>query len=179
MHSGWRTRGHAHVYGHDLPHDGGIVPMKVIPMRLTDPDAVVPFLFEEQDPPFRERVRPGDFIIAGRNFGCGKPHTAGYLGMKALGLRILCESMPYTVSRSLMNIGVPFMTGCEGIAAFVRTGDEVEADFESGEVRNLTTGETRRYPALDPRIRGMIEAGGMQGMLRAWLASHPELGTPR
>jgi 3-isopropylmalate/(R)-2-methylmalate dehydratase small subunit len=166
MDSGWRTRGRAHCYGDDLPHDGGIVPMRVIPMRLTDPDAVVPFLFEEQDPAFRERVRPGDFIIAGRNFGCGKPHTAGYLGFKALGLRILCASTPYTVARALMNLGVPCMGACEDIT-------------ESGAVRNLTTGETRRYPPLDARIRGMIEAGGMTGMLRAWLADHPELGVPR
>lgn len=179
MDSGWRTRGRAHCYGDDLPHDGGIVPMRVIPMRLTDPDAVVPFLFEEQDPAFRERVRPGDFIIAGRNFGCGKPHTAGYLGFKALGLRILCASTPYTVARSMMNLGVPCMSGCEDIIGFVRAGDEIEADFEAGEVLNLTTGDVRRYPPLDPRIRRMIEAGGMQGMLRAWLADHPELGTPR
>jgi len=149
--------------------------MRVIPMRLTKPEEVVPYLFEEHDPHFRERVKPGDFIVAGRNFGCGKPHTAGYLGMKGLDMRVLCASAPYSVTRAMMNIALPFMHQCEDITSFVNEGDDIEVDCVTGQVVNHTTGESRSYPPIDERVREMMSRGGLEGLLVNWLREHPEL----
>lgn len=174
----WTRRGRAHVYENDLAHDGQIVPQAAISMRITEGEQAVPWLFKEYDSEFSQRVRPGDFVVAGRNFGCGKPHTTGYLGMSHLGMAVLCDSMPFVVSRALMNIGLPYLTGLEAPHRHIETGDDLEVDFATGSVRNLTRDLEMRAPALNPSVRSMIELGGVSGMLRDWLARHPELGQP-
>ncbi|MGE0803322.1 MAG: hypothetical protein AB7G13_23795 [Lautropia sp.] len=174
----WRTRGIARVLGHDVPHDGGIMTRQMVQARVTDPEQLVPHLFEEHDPGFMERVRPGDFIVAGRNFGCGKPHTNGYRALQHLGLRLLCESVPGTVARAMMNLGLPCLQPCDGLTAAVADGDEIEVDFTTGELVNHTRGARHRYPAMSIHVRHLIERGGQRGLLEHWLAEHPELREP-
>jgi 3-isopropylmalate/(R)-2-methylmalate dehydratase small subunit len=146
--------------------------------RVTDPEKLIPHLFEGYDPTLLPKIKPGDFIVAGKNLGCGKPHTGGYIAMEALGLRILCESMPGTIVRATMSLALPCMAHCEGIRDFIRDGDEIEADYETGEVVNLSTGERRNYPPIPAEAREMILRGGVKGLLKHWLETHPEMGTP-
>ena len=176
MRDGWRTRGRAHVFGENVPHDGGMIPQPIIDQRITDPKELIPHLFKMVDPTFVDRVKEGDFIVAGRNFGCGKPHTNGYIAMQSLGLRVLCESMPGRAVRDVMNLGLPVMSQCEGVTSFVKAGDDIEADYETGDVINHSTGERRNFPPINERIRDTIKQHGMKGMLLNWLKEHPELG---
>ena len=171
----WRTRGAAHVLGDNIPHDGGVINFRFIPLRVTDPAELIPHLFDEVDPTIKERLKPGDFIVAGENFLCGKAHNQGLIALKALNIRILCQSMPYRSFRAATSLALASMVHCDGIASFLKDGDEIEADFASGEVTKLASGEKRTYPPVAPDIQVMIQEGGMRGMLAAHLRDHPEL----
>ncbi len=175
---GWKTRGKAHVLGDNVPHDGGIIRFDLVTARIQDPAQLIPYLFDEIDPTLKERVRPGDFIVAGQNFFSGKAHNQGMIAMKALGLRVLCESMPFRSFRAATGVALPCLIHCKGISRLVSTGDEIEADFATGTVSNLTTGASETYPPIPAEIKAIIEEGGMRGMLAAWLRDHPELAQP-
>ena len=81
----WVLKGRCYKLGHDVPHPGGVVPNRIIIGRHFDPADIIPHLFEETDPGFHTRCKPGDIIVAGRNFGMG-PKMNGYIAMQALGL---------------------------------------------------------------------------------------------
>ncbi|CAN5728404.1 Isopropylmalate/citramalate isomerase small subunit [soil metagenome] len=176
--NGWKTRARCHVLGHDVLHDGGVMRFDYVTGRVTDPAVLIPELFKEIDPTLISRVKAGDYIVAGRNFFAGKAHNNGMIAMKALGLRVLCESMPFRSFRAAIGAALPCLVQCQGILEYVHDGDEIEADFETGEVKNITTGESRTYPPMAPDIKAMLDEGGMKGLLSKWLTEHPELATP-
>jgi 3-isopropylmalate/(R)-2-methylmalate dehydratase small subunit len=154
------------------------MPLNLIMGRVTDPDKLIPHLFEALDPTLLPRLKTGDFIVAGKNFGCGKPHINGYIAMEAMGLRLLCESMPGAIVRATMGIALPCMYQCTGVTSFVTSGDEIEADYQTGEVTNLRTLEKRTYPPVQEEAQAMLLHGGVKGLLAHWLKTHPELGEP-
>ena len=178
LEGGWKTRGRCHVLGDNVPHDGGVIRFDLVTARVQDPAQLIPHLFDEVDPSLKSKLNPGDFIVAGQNFFCGKAHNQGMIAMKALGLRVLCESMPFRSFRAAIGVALPCLINCQGITQLVSDGDEIEANFETGIVKNLTTNGLENYPALAPEIKAIIEEGGMRGMLAAWLRDHPELGKP-
>jgi 3-isopropylmalate/(R)-2-methylmalate dehydratase small subunit len=173
---GWKTRGRCHVLGDNIPHDGGVIRFDLVTARVQDPAQLIPHLFDEAAPGLKNNLQQGDFIVAGENFFCGKAHNQGMIAMKALGLRVLCESMPFRSFRAATGVALPCLINCKGIMGLVSTGDEIEADFSTGVVNNLTTGRSEKYPPLAQEIKSIIEEGGMRGMLAAWLRDHPELG---
>ena len=72
----WLLRGRCYKLGHDVPHPGGVIPNRLIVAREMDPQKLIPHLFEETDPGFHTRAKPGDIIVTGRNFGMGRKRTA-------------------------------------------------------------------------------------------------------
>ena len=176
LEGGWKTRCTCHMLGDNVPHDGGVIRFDLVTSRVQDPAQLIPYLFGEIDPTLKERVKPGDFIVAGKNFFCGKAHNQGMIAMKALGLRVLCESMPFRSFRAATGVALPCLIHCEGVTGFISDGDEIEADFDTGVVINLKSGQSRRYPSIPLEIKSILAEGGMRGMLAAWLRDHPELG---
>ena len=156
MQGEWKTRGRAHVYGDNLVHDNGMMEWKHVIERQTDPAILIPCLFTAIDPAFVGRVKPGDFVVAGRKFGSGKAHTTAYVAMAALGLRILCESTFERVIGGAVNLGVPIMGKCEGITSVIgmgrrnrgRHGNGGRDEPHHGEDIQLSTGGGR--PATNP-----------------------------
>ena len=179
MQGGWKTRGRAPGDGGNLGHANRLMVWKHVIERQTDPAVLIPCLFAAIDPDFAGRVRPGDFVVAGRKFGSGKAHTTAYVAMASLGLRILCESTFEKVIGGAVNLGVPIMGKCEGITAAVGMGDEIEADMATGEVVNLSRGGASAiYPPVPEGLRKVLEDGGRKGFLQKWLLQHPELAQP-
>lgn len=178
MKDGWRTSGRAWVFGDDIEHDGAMMPRRFVAARATDPAELIPHLFEELRPGLAEQVKPGDFIVGGRNFGCGHLHNQAFIAMAGLGLRILCASMPGAVVRATIALALPVLHDCPDVTTLVRDGDEIEACYLTGEVVNHTTGERRTYRKLPDGVRTMLEQGGMQGLLASHLREHPELAEP-
>ena len=109
----FKKRGVCHVFGDGVPHDEGVMAFKYAIERVTDPKLLIPHLFEQVDPSFAKRVKPGDIVVAGKDFCQGKPHTQGYIAMTALGMAVLCESMPHKSLRRAVAIGLPVLTGCD------------------------------------------------------------------
>lgn len=171
----WPTRGRAHVLGYDVPHDGGVINFEMVISRVTEPELLVPKLFFELDPTLVHRLQPGDFIVAGRNFLSGKAHNNGLIGIKALNLRVLCESMPLRAFQGAVGLALPCLTHCAGITTWVKDGDELEVNMLTGSVNNLSKGETRCFPSLPPAVVDLIEQDGTQGLLQRHLRDHPEL----
>jgi len=167
-------RGFCHVFGDHVPLDEGVMAFRFAIQRVTDPKELIPHLFEGIDPEFVRRVKPGDFVVAGRDFACGKTHVQGFIAMTALHMSVLCESMPYKPLRRAVGEGLPVLTGCRGAAAFACTGDEVEVDFATGATRNLTRGTQVEFPAMPPILRDLALNGGLRATLTDWLRNHPE-----
>jgi 3-isopropylmalate/(R)-2-methylmalate dehydratase small subunit len=173
----WTARGRAHLLGNNIPHDGGVISFDAVLARTTDPQELIPRLFAQVDPSLAAKIRPGDFIVAGHNFLAGKAHNNGLLAMKALGLRILCESMGIRAFQGVVALALPCLTNCVGVTSLVRDGDEIEVDFLAGLVTNLSTSTGATYQGLPDGVKNMIEKGGMLGLLASHLKNHPELGT--
>ncbi|NYE22184.1 hypothetical protein [Pigmentiphaga litoralis] len=170
-------RGRCHVFGDDIPLDEGLIPFDMAIRRIDDPSILVPELFRQIDPAFHDRVRPGDIIVAGRNFCCGKPHLQGFIAMASLGLSVICTSMPYKAMRGAVAKGVAVMTGVDIQAFPFKTGDDVEVDYTDGTVRNVSQTVTLTGEALSATLTDIVAEGGTRGQLRTWLRDHPIMST--
>lgn len=166
----WIFRGRAHVFGNDIPLDDGLIPFSLAIGRVTDAEKLIPHLFEDVSPGFSDRVKAGDIVVAGTDFACGKPHAQGFIALQALGVGVVCETMPFNSIRAGVSSGLAFMTGCEDVADLFTDGDEIEVDFATGRVTNHTRATHRDYAPLDPSLRDVIAAGGSRGLLRKWWA---------
>jgi 3-isopropylmalate/(R)-2-methylmalate dehydratase small subunit len=167
-------RGTCHLIGDDVSLDDGIIPRRFAAQRVTDPGELVPHLFESIDPDFSRRVKAGDIVLAGRNFACGKPRLQGFIALAALNISIICTSMPYKMLRRAVARAIPVIVGGPEPSDIATTGDEIEINFSTGAVRNLTRDLRTAVPAMPPILRDIVTGGGMQATLRNWLACHPE-----
>lgn len=174
----WIRQGHAHVLGDNIPHDGGVISFDNVISRITDPAVLTPLLFREINPELAQRIQPGDFIVAGKNFLTGKAHNNGLYAFMALGVGILCESMGVRAYQGVYNLPVLCLKDCEGISRVVQNGDELHVNYQSGEVYNLTTGNTFSYPPMPRGVQNIVQQGGAMGMLAEHLKNNPQLGAP-
>lgn len=131
-----------------------------------DPQKAAKTSLYHYDKEFPTNVKPGDIIVAGKNFGCSSSRPAGralkYLGVAA----ILCESSGAIFYRNTWNIGVPILE-CPNISKMFSKGDEVEVDIATGLIKNLTTGATAQ--AEEP-ISVLLERWAAGGMID-WVKS--------
>ena len=154
----WRYGGRAYVLGHDVPHDNAMMAFEFIISRVMDPAELIPHLFASVRPGLAQKLKSGDLIVGGRNFAKGKAHVQAFVALKALGVGVMCESMPYNTYRALIGQGIPFLNGCVGIVDAVGEGDEVEADLVTGVLKNVTRGTEHRYSPLEPSVARIIRS---------------------
>ena len=155
-------RGRAWKYGDNVDTD------VIIPARhlaTTDPQELARHCLEDLDPSFASSHSPGDFIVAGRNFGCGSSREHAPLAIKAAGVAcVIAASFARIFFRNAINIGLPILESPEA-SRDIETGDELEVDLEQGEIRNLTRGKTYRARPLPPFIREIVATGGLMKRL--------------
>jgi 3-isopropylmalate/(R)-2-methylmalate dehydratase small subunit len=121
---------------------------------------------EAVNPRFAVEVRPGDVVVAGRNFGCGSSRETAPEGLKALGVGcVVAVSFARLFLRNAVAIGLPALP-CAGAAAAVGEGDAVEVDLETGTVRNTATGVAAPGQPLPAPMLEMLRAGGIRPLLR-------------
>lgn len=124
---------------------------------------------EAIDPEFSAKAKPGDFIVAGSNFGCGSSTPAHY-AIVALGIpAVIAESFGPLFYSNCAG-GALWPVACPGILDIVETGDTLEIDTDTFAVRNPGNGKVLHGRPLPDLYRGMIEAGGEKPYLKARLA---------
>jgi 3-isopropylmalate/(R)-2-methylmalate dehydratase small subunit len=163
----WVLRGRCYLLGDDVNHAGVVIPAALVTARETNPEVLIPRLFEAIDPGFHTRCRPGDLIVTGRNFGMG-PKGAGYIAMQALGLGLLCESTSVQSYRAAIGTGLRVLAPCPGITTLCESGDELECDFKNGHFVNHTRGIHQTYQPLPEALHELVAKGGNKGWLQAW-----------
>lgn len=135
-------------------------------LAKTDPRELAKHAMETIDPKFAARVRAGDVIIAGRNFGCGSSREHAPVALKAAGISaIVAESFARIFYRNAINQGLPAVV-CKRARKGFKSGDGVEVDLEGGMVHNLTTGKSFKCEPLPEFILGILRAGGMLSYLK-------------
>jgi 3-isopropylmalate/(R)-2-methylmalate dehydratase small subunit len=123
---------------------------------------------EALDPQFSSKVKPGDFIVAGTNFGCGSSTPAHY-SIVALGIpAVVAESFGALFFSNCAG-GALWPVVCPGVCGLVETGDTMEIDTDSFVVKNVGTGKMLQGIALPEIYRAMIQAGGEKPYLKARL----------
>lgn len=146
-----------HKYGDNIDTD------VIIPARYLNspaPEDLAQHCMEDCDKEFVHRVKAGDFIVAGENFGCGSSREHAPISIKASGVRaVIAKSFARIFYRNSINIGLPILECAE--ADEISAGDELEVDLEAGEIRDLTTGKTYKSAAFPAGIIEIIKAGGL------------------
>ncbi len=142
----------------------------IIPARhLNDPDpkALASHCMEDLDAAFATTVAPGDIVVGGANFGCGSSREHAPLAIKSCGVKcVIAKSFARIFYRNAINIGLPILE-CPEAAQAIRAEDEVEVDFQTGEIRDLTQGRTFQAAPFPPFIQGIIQSGGLLASLKA------------
>ena len=149
--------GAVHRYGNNIDTDV-IIPGKYMSSnRLED---LLPHTLEGVDPEFASRVRPGDLVVAGSNFGCGSSRETAVTTLKGCGVRaVLAESFARIFFRNAINLGL-LVVECPGIATAVATGDEVRYDPATGAVENLTRPWRGQGTVLPRFLMEILAQGG-------------------
>lgn len=159
-------------FGDNLGIDGDINKLEFALSRETRPEVLRDFCMCGVDPDFPKKVSPRDIIVAGRRFAQGNPHIQGLIGIHALELGLVVESIPRGSFRNAINAGLPFLPHCAGVTSQCESGDQLRVDFRTGLFENLTRGTAITYPALDAPLLETIAAGGWKPMVqRRLLAS--------
>ena len=129
------------------------------------PEESSAFCMQANRPEFAKEVKPGDVIVAGKNFGCGssRPAARNFL---ALGIGCaVAESIARTFFRSAVNIGFPIFV-CRGVYNAFEEGDTLEVNFHTGELKNITSGKILQAEPLPEVAIRILNAGGVVGLLK-------------
>ena len=116
---------------------------------------------EDIDKEFVSRVKPGDLIVAEKNFGCGSSREHAPIAIKASGVScVIASTFARIFYRNAINIGLPILE-CDEAAREIQSGDGVEVDFDTGVITNHTSGKTYQAQPFPPFIQNIIRKGGL------------------
>ena len=141
----------------------------IIPARyLNTPDAkeLALHCMEDIDTEFVKQVKPGDIMVAGFNFGCGSSREHAPLVIKTCQTGcVIAKSFARIFYRNAINIGLPILECPEAVDG-ISQNDEVEVDFDTGVITNITTGATFKAQPFPPFIQNIIKKGGLLASLK-------------
>ena len=140
----------------------------IIPARyLNTPNAkeLAAHCMEDIDPEFVNKVKEGDIIVVGANFGCGSSREHAPLAIKTAGVScVIAATFARIFYRNSINIGLPILE-CPAASAAIQAGDKVKVDFDTGVITDETTGETFQAQPFPPFIQNIIKAGGLMNSI--------------
>jgi len=149
----------AWVFGDDVDTDA-MVPGRYMKLGIEE---IATHCLESLDASFSSNVTPGDFVVAGRNFGTGSSREQAPEALKHLGVAALvAESFAGLFYRNAFNLGLPAVVCAE--AKRIRAGDLLEVGFE-GQIRNLTSGATLSCERVPPHLLQLVRDGGLLAQL--------------
>ncbi|HUZ01088.1 MAG TPA: 3-isopropylmalate dehydratase small subunit [Thermomicrobiaceae bacterium] len=151
-------RGRVWKFGDDVDTDV-IIPARYL--LTSDAKELAEHVMEDLDPDFVGKVRPGDIIVAGKNFGCGSSREHAPIAIKGAGVSaVVAASYARIFFRNSINIGLPVVEAPEA-ALEAEDGDILEIDTDEGAVLNTRTGRSYSSARYDDYIQQIIDAGGL------------------
>lgn len=162
MSTSWVFQGRCWKFGDNIPTDA-LTPTHVM---FKSPKEMAAFVLETLNPEFPKKVRPGDILVAGRNFGCSSGRALATKALQATGIgAVVAEQFSRTFYRNCHEIGLPLLEAT-GAHALVNDGDEIRVDIKGGAVENITSGKRLQGTPPSPFLLGMLEAGGLIPFLK-------------
>jgi len=153
-----KTEGRVWKFGDNVDTDV-IIPAPYL--VTTDMGELAKHCFEGVDATFAEKVRPGDIVVAGKNFGCGSSREHAPMAIKGAGIScVIAESFARIFFRNAFNMGLPILES-PGVSQGIQDGDQVSVDQDTGEIIDHTNGKRFIANPIPPFMQELIEAGGL------------------
>ncbi len=157
------AKGTAHKYGDNIDTDV-IIPARHLASQ--DEKELASHCMEDIDASFVNKVKPGDIMVGGWNFGCGSSREHAPISIKASGIAcVIAKTFARIFYRNSINIGLPILE-CEAASDAIADGDEVEINFDTGIITNLTKNETYQAQPFPEFIQNIIHANGYMNSIK-------------
>jgi len=152
------AKGTVHKYGDDVNTDV-IIPARYL--NTASHQELAAHCMEDIDKDFVKNVKPGDIVVALKNFGCGSSREHAPIALKASGVScVIASTFARIFYRNSINIGLPILE-CPEAAEGIAAGDTVSVDFDSGVITDETTGKAYQAHPFPPFIKNIIASGGL------------------
>ena len=153
-----KVKGFVHKYGDNVDTDV-IIPARYL--NSSDPKELAQKCMIDIDEDFVNRVKPGDIIVANKNFGCGSSREHAPIAIKAAGIScVIAETFARIFFRNAINIGLPIIE-CPEAAREIKAEDEVEINFDTGVIHDITTGKEYKGQPFPEFMQKIIKAEGL------------------
>ena len=151
-------KGKVWKFGDNIDTDA-IIPARYL--NTSDPGELARHVMEDADKEFPTKVKSGDIIIAGANFGCGSSREHAPIAIKVAGIQaVIAKSFARIFYRNSFNIGLPIFESLEA-SDKIRQGDEIEIDADRGVIKNISQNEQYTAKPIPPFMQELISAGGL------------------
>jgi 3-isopropylmalate/(R)-2-methylmalate dehydratase small subunit len=151
-------RGQVWKFGNDVDTDV-IIPLKYC--NSTDPYELGRHCMEGIDPDFSKKVKPGDIMVATKNFGCGSSREPAPIAIKGIGIScLIAKTFARIFYRNAFNVGLPLLE-CEDAPYRIEQGHEIEVNLDTGEIRDLSLGQSYQAKPIPPIMQDLIRDGGL------------------
>ena len=145
-------------YGDNVDTDV-IIPARYL--NTSDPKELASHCMEDIDLNFANNVKPGDIIVANKNFGCGSSREHAPIAIKESGVScVIASTFARIFYRNAINIGLPILE-CDEAVKYIEAGDELEVNFDTGVIKNLTKDEEYQGEAFPEFMQNIISKGGL------------------
>ena len=157
------AKGRVHKFGDNVDTDV-IIPARYL--NRSDEQWLASHCMEDIDADFAKNVKKGDIMVAEANFGCGSSREHAPIAIKASGIScVIASTFARMFYRNAINIGLAILE-CDEAAKNIKDGDEVEDDFDSGLIKNLTDGKTCQAQPFPDFIQNIIKNGGLMNSVK-------------
>lgn len=158
-----KTKGFVHKYGDNVDTDV-IIPARYL--NSSDPKELAQKCMIDIDDQFVNKVKTNDIMVAGFNFGCGSSREHAPIAIKASGIScVIAKSFARIFYRNAINIGLAILE-CEEASEKIELGDEVEVDFDSGVITNVTKNEIYQGEPFPEFIQNIIRKNGLMNAIK-------------
>ena len=129
-------------------------------LNTSDPEELAKYVMEDADPTFKEKVKKGDVIVAGENFGCGSSREHAPIALKAAGVSaIVAKSFARIFYRNAFNMGLPIFELDE--SSEIKEGDNITIDMDNGTVNNNESKKTYKFTPIPEFMQELVSCGGL------------------
>ncbi len=129
-------------------------------LNTSEPSELAKYVMEDADPEFVSKMKEGDIIVAGENFGCGSSREHAPIALKAAGINaVIAPTFARIFYRNAFNMGLPIFELPQ--AAEINEGDTVRIDMNTGEIINVTQAKTYKFTPIPDFMQELVNTGGL------------------